>query len=181
MRDNIAEPGIVLAPDAVNTCIPIYSAQENVVSLRGMLPALERRAPGQIEVPRAPWMYASSSPTSGGEANRIPRSHELDYLMVLADSHLNEPLKRLSGLSAMDVPGERHNLYSVNRKRLGDPRVSPVDHGRSRDGWRPAGPISIRDRLLLRSSKRMGEPWSAAPTESSDNEVDATTAKGTTI
>jgi hypothetical protein len=57
MRDNIEETSVVLAPDLENTCIPAYSAKANVVSLRGglllrVLPALQSRAPGRIEVPQ---------------------------------------------------------------------------------------------------------------------------------
>lgn len=92
MRDNIAEPGGVPAPDAVNTCIPVYSAQASVVSLRGtpvpgMLSALERRAPAQIEVPQSALdVRKFFSGQRWREANRIPRSYEVDYVMVLADS-----------------------------------------------------------------------------------------------
>lgn len=126
MRDNIDEPSVVLAPDAVNTCIPVYSARANVVSLRGslvigVLPALERHAPGQIEVPQSALDVRKffSGQLTVQEANRILRSYEVDYLMVPAGYPLNQPLKRLPGLSAMDVPGEKYNLYSVDRKRLG--------------------------------------------------------------
>lgn len=126
MRDNITEPSVVLGPDAFNTCIPAYSAQANVVSFRGglvlgVLPALERRAPGQIEVPQSAFDVSRffAGQLTVAEAIHILRHYEVDYVLVPADSPLNGPLESLSGIAAMDTPGERYNLYSVNRGKLG--------------------------------------------------------------
>lgn len=126
MRDNLDTPTVVLAPDAFNTCIPAYSARANVVSFRGglvlgVLPALERRVPGQIEVPRS--AYDVRKFFSGGltvdEAVRILRRYKVDYVLIPASSPLNGPLERLSGLAIADTPGERYNLYTVDRNELG--------------------------------------------------------------
>ena len=126
MRDNVAEPSIVLAPDAFNTCIPAYSARADVVSFRGglvlsVLPALERRAPGQIEVPQSALDVRKffSGRLSVEEATRILQRYEVDYVLVPADSPLNEPLKGLPGFAVVDTPGERYTLYTVDRDELG--------------------------------------------------------------
>ena len=56
-RDEVESPVVVLAPDLQGARIPAYSSEANVVSRRGtlvlrVLPKLEERAPGQIEVPQ---------------------------------------------------------------------------------------------------------------------------------
>ena len=124
MQNNIEEPSVVLAPDAENTCIPAYSAQANVVSLRGglllsVLPALEKRVPGQIEVPQGAldvWSFFSHSTVNG--KIRIIQRHEADYVMVPAGSPLNGTLKSQPGFTAIDTPGERYTLYAVNRSKV---------------------------------------------------------------
>jgi hypothetical protein len=125
MRDNITKPSVVLAPDAQNICIPAYSAQANVVSLRGAtllnhLEALERRAPGEIEVPQGALdMRRFFRRSTLGEKIKILRRYEVDYVMVRADSPLEGILERQPGFTAIDTSGERHSLYAVDRQRLG--------------------------------------------------------------
>ena len=124
MQDNIKETSVVLAPDKENTCIPAYSAEANVVSLRGgplleHLAALERRVPGQIEVPQGTldvrrFFYRSTLE----EKIRIIQRYEVDYVMVRADSPINGTLKRQPGFTAIDTPGEGYTLYAVNRSKL---------------------------------------------------------------
>ncbi|HSK99375.1 MAG TPA: DUF6077 domain-containing protein [Rubrobacteraceae bacterium] len=127
MQDNIKEESVVLAPDLENTCIPAYSAQANVVSLRGglllgVLPALEKRVPDQIEVPRGALDVRSFfSHSTLEEKVRIIQRSEVDYVMVPADSSLDGSLKSQPGFAAMDTPVdavERYNVYAVNRYRL---------------------------------------------------------------
>lgn len=124
MQNNIEHTSVVLAPDSVNTCIPAYSAEANVVSLRGALiladrAALERRAPGQIDVPQGALdvrsFFSRSTPK---EKVRILRRQEVDYVMVRADSPLNGTLTSQPGLGAISTPGERYHLYMVDRERL---------------------------------------------------------------
>jgi hypothetical protein len=124
MHDHIKEPSVVLAPDWVNVCIPAYSAQANVVSLRGEqilkhLAALNRRAPGQIEVPQGAldvhnFFYHSTLE----EKIRIIERYEVDYVMVPAGSPLDRTLKSEPGFSATDAPGERYTLYAIDRSKL---------------------------------------------------------------
>jgi hypothetical protein len=57
LSDNVTKPSVVLAPDTQNDCIPAYSAEANVVIVRGSqvlnhLEALERRAGRKIKVPQ---------------------------------------------------------------------------------------------------------------------------------
>jgi hypothetical protein len=125
MGDNIQEKSVVLAPDWENVSIPAYSAQANVVSFRGRqvgehLIALEKRAPGEIEVPQGALdVLIFFSPRFALEEKiRIIQRHEVDYVMVRAGSPLNETLKSQPGFTAMDTPGERYTLYAVNRSKL---------------------------------------------------------------
>jgi hypothetical protein len=125
IQDHIKERSVVLAPDAENTCIPAYSAKANVVSLRGKpilvnRAALERRAPGQIEVPQGVLdVHSFFSRSTLKEKVRILRRHDVNYVIVRAGLPLNETLKRQAGFSTIDTPGERYNLYAVDRGKLG--------------------------------------------------------------
>jgi len=125
MGDNIEEPSVVLAPDAESTCIPAYSAPANVVSLRGAQilkyrAALERRVSGRIEVPQRALDVRNfySGPTLE-EGIGILRRNEVDYVLVHADSPLDEQLGRLPGFALMKTPGGTYSLYAVDRRRLG--------------------------------------------------------------
>ncbi len=124
MGNNIKKTSVVLAPDRANVCIPAYSAQVNVVSLRGgqvlkHLTALEKRAPGQIDVPQGALDVRNFYFRSTLEEKlRIIQRHEVDYVMVPAGSPLNGTLKSQPGFTAIDTPGERYTLYAVNRSKL---------------------------------------------------------------
>jgi hypothetical protein len=125
MRENIREVRVVLAPDMENTCIPAYSANANVVSLRGglvfwVLPALQRRAPGQIDVPEGALdVQRFFSGSTLAEKVSILRRYEVDYVMLPADSPLDGSLDRQPGFTAIDTPSERYSLYAVDRNELG--------------------------------------------------------------
>jgi Family of unknown function (DUF6077) len=124
MHDHIVEPSVVLAPDWVNVCIPAYSAQANVVSLRGEqvlnhLAALNRLAPGQIDVPQGAldvhsFFYRSTLE----EKIRIIQRYEVDYVMVHANSPLNRTLKHEPAFTTIDTPGKRYSLYAVDHSKL---------------------------------------------------------------
>ena len=124
MRDNIKEPAVVLAPDLENTIIPAYSAEANVASLRGnlildILPALEERVPGEIERPSgAVDVNRFFSGPSIPEAANILRRYEADYLLVHANTPIDEQLFAIPGFTRLDVPGERYGLYRVDRREL---------------------------------------------------------------
>jgi hypothetical protein len=126
MQDNIIQPSVVLAPDAENTCIPAYSAKANVVSLRGRmvlkdLPALERLASGQIDVPQGALDVERffSSSALGDDKLAILHRYEVDYVMLRANSPLNEQIRSQPGFTAIDTPGKKYSLYAVDRRRLG--------------------------------------------------------------
>ena len=126
MQANVKERGVVLAPDAENTCIPAYSASANVVSLRGgtvlgVLPALEERVPGQIEVPQGAldvWRFFSDPYLE--EDVQILRRYEVDYVLLYMNPSLGEQLGRLPGITAIEIPGERYSLYAVDLRKLGE-------------------------------------------------------------
>jgi hypothetical protein len=129
-RDEITSPRVVLAPDLMGARIPAYSAQANVVSRRGslvldVLPKLEERVPGRIEVPRgAVDVREFFNGTSLGRGAEILRRYDVDLVMVKADSSLDAALGRLPGFRPRDEPSDRYNVYAVNLQKVGTP--SPV-------------------------------------------------------
>jgi hypothetical protein len=124
MGDNIDEASVVLAPDSVNISIPAYSAHANVVSLRGAkvlkhLAALNKRAPGQIDVPQgARDTRTFYSRSSLEEKINIVQRNEVDYVLTLAGSGLDRKLENHPGFAVLDTAGERYDLYAVNRSKL---------------------------------------------------------------
>ena len=129
IRDNLREPGVLLARDSVNNVVPAYSTTIDVVSQRGegMIrdrEELERRAGTEIEIPRR---YLDVhrfffGPTLDAEAHGILRRHGADYLMVYADGPLDERLETLPGFTAVEgAPRERYSLYAVDLRKLGTP------------------------------------------------------------
>ena len=121
MRENIEEPGVVLAPDLENTCIPAYSAEANVVSLRGglllrVLPALQGRVPDPIEVPRGTLdvrgFFHGSTPE---ERVRIIERYDADYVMVREGSPLNGTFGSRPGFTPVYTAAGGYSLYAVDR------------------------------------------------------------------
>ena len=124
MRDNIEEPSVVIAPDAENTCIPAYSASANVVSLRGglildVLPALERRAPGQIDVPQRV-LDVRRFFHGATLREEVLRRYEVDYVLLYDNPSLERQLEKLPGITAIETPGEGYSLYAVDTRSLGE-------------------------------------------------------------
>lgn len=125
VRDHVEEASVVLAPDLENTCIPAYSAEANVVSLRGglllrVLPALRGRAPGGVEVPQGTLdvrsFFYGSTPE---EKLRILARYDADYVMVRAGSPLNETLGSRPGFATAYTSPGGYSLYAVNREGPG--------------------------------------------------------------
>jgi hypothetical protein len=122
--NNIQETSVVLAPDYVNVCIPVYSAQANVVSLRSgpvlrHLTILNKHAPGEIEVPQGALDVRRFFLSSAAEDRfQIIQRYEADYVMVGAGSRLGDTLKSQPGFTAIDTPGETYALYAVDRSKL---------------------------------------------------------------
>jgi Family of unknown function (DUF6077) len=123
-RDELRSPVVVLAPDIQSARIPAYSSEANVVSRRGglvlsVLPELEERAPGQIEVPQGSIdvrdFYGGTTLQKGME---ILRRNRVDYVMVTQDTQIDATLDRLPGFEPVDVPSDRYDLYSVDREKL---------------------------------------------------------------
>ncbi|HEX2740261.1 MAG TPA: hypothetical protein VHM69_07420, partial [Rubrobacter sp.] len=129
IRDNMNEPGVLLARDSANNAVPAYSASLNVVSQRGegMIrdrEKLEKLAGSEIDIPRR-YLDVHSfffGPTLDEEAYDILRRYQIDYLMVYAGSPLDERLKSLPGFSHMeDAPRYKYSLYTVDLRKLGEP------------------------------------------------------------
>jgi hypothetical protein len=123
-RDEIHSSVVVLAPDLQSARIPAYSADANVVSRRGslvlrVLPELEKRVPGKIEVPQGSldvkhFFYDS---TLEGRME-ILRRNKVDYVMLPKESALADPLERLPGLTPVHTPSGRYLLLAVDRSKL---------------------------------------------------------------
>jgi hypothetical protein len=124
IREQLVKPSVVLAPDLENTCIPAYSTQANVVSLRGgsilgVLPELERRTGGRVEVPQGVSDVRSffHKPTDE-EIVSILRRHDVDYVMVRRRSHLDKRLASLPFFLAFNSPGQTYAFYAVDHAKL---------------------------------------------------------------
>ena len=123
-RDEMCSPVVVLAPDIQSARIPAYSSEVNVVSRRGglvlrVLPELEKRAPGQIEVPQGSLDVRDFfSGTTLQEGVEILRRNNVDYVMVANDSQVTGALDRLSGFTLVETPSERYDLYAVDLQNL---------------------------------------------------------------
>jgi uncharacterized membrane protein len=123
-RDEISAPVVVLAPDIQSARIPAYSFEANVVSRRGglvlrVLPKLEKRAPGQIEVPQGSLdVREFFSGTTLQKGVEILRRNNVDYVMVANDSRLTGALESLQGFEPVETPSERYDLYSVDLEEL---------------------------------------------------------------
>jgi hypothetical protein len=123
-RDELKSPAVVLAKDIQSARIPAYSSEANVVSRRGslilqVLPALEQRAPGRIEVPQGALdVQEFFKGTTFARKVEILRSHQVDYVMVHSGSRLDRTLGTLAGLERVDEPSERYDVYHVDLRRL---------------------------------------------------------------
>jgi hypothetical protein len=123
-RDEIHAPVVVLAPHQQSARIPAYSAEANVVSRRGslvlrVLPELEERVTGRIEVPQGSldvkhFFYDSTLE----ERMEILRRNKVDYVMFPKGSSLVDSLERLPGLTPVDTPSEGYVLLAVDRSKL---------------------------------------------------------------
>ena len=143
IRDSIEDPSVLLARDSANNVVPAYSSSLNVVSQRGegMIrdrDELEKLAGSRINIPQR-YLDVHSfffGPTLDREAYGILRRYRADYLMVYADSTLDERLKTLPGFSPIDdAPRKKYSLYKVDLEKLGKPAR---DSNRPRETAPPA-------------------------------------------
>jgi len=123
-RDEVRSPVVVMAPDGQSARIPAYSFEANVVSRRGglvlkVLPKLEKRVPGQIDVPQGSLdVQEFFSGTTMQKRIEILRRNKVDYVMIPKDSSLTAALDRLPGIEPVDAPSNRYDLYSVDLGKL---------------------------------------------------------------
>ena len=131
-RDEMRPSVVVLAPDIQSARIPAYSSEANVVSRRGglvlrVLPELQKRAPGQIEVPQGSLdVREFFSGTTLQRGVEILRRNNVDYVMVASDSQISESLRRLSGFTPVETPSERYDLYAVDLQEVAREQGSPT-------------------------------------------------------
>jgi Family of unknown function (DUF6077) len=123
-RDEVTSPAVVLAKDIPGARIPAYSSEANVVSRRGslilqVLPLLEQRASGRIEVPQGALdvqeFFRGTNLKRGVE---ILRRHEVDYVMVESGSRLARAMDSLPGFERASEPSERYDVYDVDLQVL---------------------------------------------------------------
>jgi hypothetical protein len=123
-RDEIASPVVVLASDFCSARIPSYSSEADVVSRRGslvlrVLPKLQKRAPGQIEVPQGSLdVQEFFNGTDLEKGVEILHRHDVDHVMVRSNSRLDKTMDGLPGFEPMGEPSERYDLYDVDLQRL---------------------------------------------------------------
>jgi hypothetical protein len=124
-REELRSPAVVLAKDLQSVRIPAYSSETNVVSRRGslvlrVLPELERRAPGRIEVPQGSLdVQEFFLGATFARKVEILRRHEVDYVMVQSGSRLDRTLGTLPGFERVSEPSERYEVYHVDLRELG--------------------------------------------------------------
>lgn len=109
MQDNITESTTVLAPYEENSCIPAYDAEANVVALRG----LSRGNQAEQEL-----FDFYGSYTVSAQDEQLLRREGVGYVLVSANSPLDAQLGHLPGFTALDSPGVRYRLYSVDQDSL---------------------------------------------------------------
>ena len=141
---------MVLAPDLLGARIPAYSPHANVVSRRGglvlrVLPKLEARVPGRIDVPRGAvdvqrFFHGADFATK----TEILRRHNVDYVLVPKGSLLAQTLPQRPGVEPVHQPSPRYNLYKVEElsaisDQLLDPPKSLRDHDLA--GQPPSTPL----------------------------------------
>ncbi len=123
-RSEIASPVVVLANHLQSARIPAYSSEANVISRRGnlvlrVLPALEQRAPGQINAPRGALdvreFFNGTDLETGVE---ILRRHEVDFVMIKSDSRLDRAVEELAGFEPVKEPSKRYDVYNVDLPTL---------------------------------------------------------------
>jgi hypothetical protein len=83
------------------------------------LPALERRAPGEIEVPRGALdVREFFVRTTLGRKVEILRRHDVDYVMVETGTRLARTLGSQPGFERVSEPSRRYDLYGVDLRTL---------------------------------------------------------------
>jgi hypothetical protein len=118
--EELTSPAVVLAREVQSVRIPAYSSEANVVSRRGSLvlrvfSALDKRAPGEIEVPRGTLdVREFFGGTTLGRKVEILRRHRVDYVMVERGTRLARTLSGQPGFERVSEPSERYDLYGVD-------------------------------------------------------------------
>lgn len=126
LRENIGEPGVLLAPDKENTAIPAYSPNLDVVSFRGApvldnLEELEEITGTEIETDQGSLdvrSFFSNPALTLEERASILRRNEVDYVMAFSGTPLDDYLELLPGFTRVETPSERYALFEVDIEEL---------------------------------------------------------------
>lgn len=123
MRRALTTPGLVLAPDAENSCVPAYSARADVIQLRGLRGQKDQPEGAAVNAKTRDMQRFFESTAPDDEMVEILERYEAGYILVPAVSPLNDQLARLPGITRLDNPGERYRFYSTDPAKL---RVTPA-------------------------------------------------------
>ncbi len=124
LHRNLEEPSVILATDPVNTALPAFSPNANVISLRGKpvlesLEELERVSGQRIEVPQGSIDVRDffSGPTVS-EAYAILRRNKVDYVLVGTNGPLADSMEDKVPFTLINTPSKRYDLFAVDRNKL---------------------------------------------------------------
>lgn len=133
LDETITTPSVVLARSNENTCIPVHSANANVVDVRGGVlikneAVLEKWSSEDIEISQRALdaQKFAATRTVNEELIRILKRNEVDYVLVgkraLIKDIDEETERGLSGFTRMDTPGKGYAVYRVDLEELEAPR-----------------------------------------------------------
>ncbi|CAN5886548.1 hypothetical protein BH23ACT11_BH23ACT11_23820 [soil metagenome] len=125
----ITTPSVVLARSNDNTCIPVYSANANLVDVRGGVlitneAVLERVTGQEIEISRraVDVRQFATTRTVDEELISILKRYEVDYVLVGKPPLARDIDERIksgsSGFTRMAPPGKGYAVYEVNLQEL---------------------------------------------------------------
>jgi tetratricopeptide (TPR) repeat protein len=168
LSEDLRRPGVVLAPDNESSCIPAYSANADVVSVRGLAilnnrEALEGFAEGPVEEPQKAREVKEFYDASSLDESMVQtlRRHEVDRVLLPTDSPLVAQLDHLPAFRRLAAPGGRYSMYALDREGL------------------ETGPIERANGLLNEGKNREAiEAYATAPSRGPDDDFLALLGSG---
>lgn len=126
MQNIVSEPSVVLAQGGDNNCIAAHVAPADVVATNGQMnivksrEKLEQALAREIKVPQraVDAQIFFNSRAFDEKMIEVLRDYDVDYVLILAASPLAESLEGAPGLTRMDNPGKRYQVYEVSLPSL---------------------------------------------------------------